>query len=547
MKRPGCVFLCAVAFAIAALCVSMASAEGGEIGTSCTAGHEDVQCELTYICLAGHCAKCMNDDQCTDMHPEFICDMGSGRCHHKPLFSGPVPFSWRDALGSVIIFVFSAVAAGAGIGGGGIYVPVFVIVFSFGTHNAVPLSKATAFGTSASTVIFNYLLKKRHPLDRHRPVTDYDSVLMFEPLVLMGASIGVILNAIFPSWLILILLVLVLSWVTKKTLAKGIETMRKETYAKKARKKIASSVVTVTSSSPSSAPSPDSADAEKDVVFAKYGTLPANASDVSPLLDPAEKAATVNDGALLEDNPKLAYYNKRCRNNFPLDKVGLVLFVWGMILLLAAIRGGHGGGSIAGITKCSTKFWLVFAMIFPLCIGVTLLGGRLIMKEHAGKKAAGFRFLPGDFDWTSRAALLYCLLSFGGGLATSLLGLGGAMFLGPVLYHMGLNPLVVSATGSFSVLLTASSTTLQFLLAGSLQLDYASWLWFLGFTSAIVGQFVISKLLKKYQRASLIIFLVVGILVMSCILMGVNGVMESVERSEAGASLWFLDYCSTGN
>jgi uncharacterized membrane protein YfcA len=250
---------------------------------------------------------------------------------------------------------------------------------------------------------------------------------------------------------------------------------------------------------------------------------------------------SINDG----DNAMLAKYNARAMRRFPLDRILPVVGIWVAIIILALIRGGHGGGSVAGVAKCSAAFWGIFAVTFPVCIAVTAYAAFTLRREHREKVACGFQFAAGDVAWTTRSILVYPALCAIGGMMTSLLGLGGAMFVNPLLFELGMNAVVVSATGAFTVLLTASSTSTQFTLAGAMQLDYGGWLWFIGFISALFGQLVIGRVIKKYQRVSPIIFIVGAILVMSCVMMSVSGIMETVARAQAGASLGFLDYCAS--
>jgi len=59
-------------------------------------------------------------------------------------------------------------------------------------------------GVSLATVFFN--LKLRHPtLDM--PIIDYDLALLIQPMLMLGISIGVLCNVIFPNWLVTILLI----------------------------------------------------------------------------------------------------------------------------------------------------------------------------------------------------------------------------------------------------------------------------------------------------------------------------------------------------
>lgn len=61
-------------------------------------------------------------------------------------------------------------------------------------------------GAAASSVFYN--LKQRHPtLDL--PVIDYDLALLFQPMLMLGISIGVVFNVVFADWMITVLLIII--------------------------------------------------------------------------------------------------------------------------------------------------------------------------------------------------------------------------------------------------------------------------------------------------------------------------------------------------
>lgn len=63
------------------------------------------------------------------------------------------------------------------------------------------------------------LVRERHP-HADRPLIDYFVASVLEPSTLLGTVAGVLLNRIFPNWLITILLVLLLGLTSVRTLQK---------------------------------------------------------------------------------------------------------------------------------------------------------------------------------------------------------------------------------------------------------------------------------------------------------------------------------------
>jgi hypothetical protein len=61
-------------------------------------------------------------------------------------------------------------------------------------------------GAAASTVLYN--IRLRHPT-LELPIIDYDLALLFQPMLILGISIGVTLNVLFSDWMITILLIII--------------------------------------------------------------------------------------------------------------------------------------------------------------------------------------------------------------------------------------------------------------------------------------------------------------------------------------------------
>ena len=63
------------------------------------------------------------------------------------------------------------------------------------------------------------------------------------------------------------------------------------------------------------------------------------------------------------------------------------------------------------------------------------------------------------------------MLSFVAGVGGGLLGLGGGVILAQAWLRMGINPLVTTATSSFSVIFTAFSSSFTALIGGNYEMD----------------------------------------------------------------------------
>ncbi|KAH9665977.1 Sulfite exporter TauE/SafE family protein 3 [Citrus sinensis] len=116
-----------------------------------------------------------------------------------------IKFGWRIVVGTIIGFFGTACGSVGGVGGGGIFVPMLNLIVGFDAKSSAAVSKSGMItGGAVSAVVYN--LRQRHPtLDI--PVIDYDLALLFQPLLVLGISIGVAFNVIFADWMITVLLI----------------------------------------------------------------------------------------------------------------------------------------------------------------------------------------------------------------------------------------------------------------------------------------------------------------------------------------------------
>ena len=164
--------------------------------------------------------SCQQDSDCSTYS---ICR--DGECQHKSLF----PIGGAEVLGSFMILVASGLANAGGIGGGPLMVIILITIFSFDTYESVPLSQLIIFGGSLTAIIIKVFL--RHPV-KQRPLIDFDIALLLSSPLLLGASIGVIINLIIPQWLILFIMTLILGYISIDSLFTAIKIYKKENSSK---------------------------------------------------------------------------------------------------------------------------------------------------------------------------------------------------------------------------------------------------------------------------------------------------------------------------
>ena len=102
---------------------------------------------------------------------------------------------------------------------------------------------------------------------------------------------------------------------------------------------------------------------------------------------------------------------------------------------------------------------------------------------------------------------------------------------GPLMLHMGVNPMVASATVAVMIMFTSVSATAMFIAFGTLKWDYAWFLFFVGLVTTCVGQFIVSAAVKKYRRVSLVSLSIGAVVALSTVLMALQSILALTDAN----------------
>ncbi|XP_014508266.1 sulfite exporter TauE/SafE family protein 3-like isoform X1 [Vigna radiata var. radiata] len=397
-------------------------------------------------------------------------------------------FGWRIVVGSIVGFFGAALGSVGGVGGGGIFIPMLTLIIGFDAKSSTAISKCMIMGAAVSTVYYN--LRFRHPtLDL--PVIDYDLALLFQPMLMLGISIGVAFNVMFADWMVTVLLIILFIATSTKALFKGIDTWKKETTMKKEAAKMLES---------DSFPGYDSD--EED-----YKPLPAG------LTDPRD-----------EKVPLL--------KNIYWKELLVLVYVWVAFLIVQIIK--------TYSKTCSTLYWILNLLQVPIAVSVTLYeaiclcnGSRVIASKE--KEIT---------DWKKLHKIcLYCCCGIIAGIVSGLLGLGGGFILGPLFLELGIPPQVASATSTFAMVFSSSMSVVQYYLLERFPVPYASYFILIATIAALTGQHVVRKIIAILGRASIIIFVLAFTIFLSAISLGGVGIGNMVEKMENNEHMGFRNIC----
>jgi len=445
----------------------------GHYGKSCTAATRVDQCSKAFICKAGTCLECQVNRDCDE---KFKCiastlEFGNGRkmCIPRDLAT---QWHWREVICTILIVITAMLSAAAGMGGGGVYVPLLLLLLGFSTKEAVPLSQAMIVGGAVVNVLM--FSGDRHPKYHHRPRIDYDVIMMMNPGLAAGVTIGVICHLISPQWLIVSTLLITLAITLQKSSIKGIAAWNKESAA----------LAAAAANGP-------------------RGGGGNNASVQIKLMD-AKSVAAFKEFALDNTKPML-----------------LILACWTVFFVMNVFKA----------PQCSTMYWLQLLAMMLLCVVFTVAGSHVIRSRVKSESSEGL------LDWTPTTMLLYPLLSVVAGFLGGFLGIGGGIIMGPLLLELGMTAEANQATTAMFVFLSSSLATIQFVVLGKTMPQFVMWFTTWVVLATFVGQTGIDYILRKYQRASLIILSIAGIVACSMVMMGFIGTWEVYNDLQSGADM----------
>jgi hypothetical protein len=123
----------------------------------------------------------------------------------------------------ILAFLAASVSSAGGVGGGSLFLPILNLVAGLSLKQATSYSSFMVTGGAVSNVLYNLFCT--------RGLIDYDIALLFQPCLLLGVSLGVVCNVMFPEWLITVLFSLFLAFCTAKTWRAGVKIWRTESAA----------------------------------------------------------------------------------------------------------------------------------------------------------------------------------------------------------------------------------------------------------------------------------------------------------------------------
>ncbi|CAN4088985.1 unnamed protein product [Withania somnifera] len=370
---------------------------------------------------------------------------------------------------------------------------MLTLIIGFDPKTSTAISKCMITGAAGATVY--YSLKLRHPfLDL--PIIDYDLALLLQPMLLLGISIGVVLNVLFSEWMVTVLLMILFLAASIKAFFKGVETWKKETIIKEEAARRLTSI-----------------DAGGEEVA--YKLIPGGPKNGSTFTNEVYKAKEVS----IFDN---VYWKDTT----------ILIAVWIIILFLHIFKNYA--------PTCSTTYWILSFLQLPIAVGASAYEAACLYKGSRVILSSGGAVIT----WKVYQLILYCCCGILAGIVGGLLGLGGGFILGPLFLELGIPPQVSSATAAFVMIFSSSMSVIQYYLLGRFPVPYALYFIAVASIAALVGQYVVRRIISIVGRASVIIFVLALTIFVSAISLGGFGLADTIEKIAEGQHMGFDNICA---
>uniref|UniRef100_A0ACD5WJH1 Uncharacterized protein n=1 Tax=Avena sativa TaxID=4498 RepID=A0ACD5WJH1_AVESA len=391
----------------------------------------------------------------------------------------------RTVLACILAFLAATISSAGGVGGGSLYVPILNIVAGLSLKTSTAFSTFMVTGGTLSNVLYTLVARGPGP-DGGQPLIDYDIAVVSQPCLLLGVSVGVVCNVMFPEWLITALFSAFLSFATFKTYVAGMRRWRGETEA--ARRMM-----------------PEGEGAEEALMGRKGG-----------------------GGA-----------GHGCRW---VDLVVLVT-VWLCFFVMHLFIGGEGAKGVFDMKPCGVAYWLITVAQVPIAVAFTAC----IVHQKRKLQARNSQVVELAVAVKSRLDALpvyvFPVAALLTGVMSGLFGIGGGLLLNPVLLQIGVPPKTASATTMFMVLFCASMSMVQFIILGVDGIVGALVYAAACFVASIVGLVVIEGAIRRSGRVSLIVLMVAAVLALSAVVIACSGAVRVWAQYTSGQYMGFKLPC----
>ncbi|KAM7530754.1 hypothetical protein LguiB_034164 [Lonicera macranthoides] len=406
----------------------------------------------------------------------------------------PLKLTPQIAISAFLCFIAASISSAGGIGGGGLFIPILTIVANFDLKAASSFSAFMVTGGSIANVACSMFNSMKFG-GKNKALIDYDIALLSEPCMLLGVSIGVICNVVLPEWIITILFAIFLGWSSFRTCRSGVLYWNLETEV------------------------------------SRNGFL-------------RDGVCGEGEGVIKSTKVPLLSGEDECKlGGVPWKKLGVLIVVWFLFFFLYLLRGNRYGQSIMPMEYCGVGYWILSSVQIPLAIVITIWILYTRRYQRLPNHSSNQQELDSQSIDGPSNDLVFPFMALLAGALGGVFGIGGGMLISPLLLQVGIAPEVTAATCSFMVFFSSTMSAIQYLLLGMEHTGGAILFAVLCFVASLIGLLVVHRAICKHGRASLIVFSVGIVMVVSTVLVTSFGALDVWRDYTTGKYMGFKLPC----
>ena len=143
-----------------------------------------------------------------------------------------------------------------------------------------------------------------------------------------------------------------------------------------------------------------------------------------------------------------------------------------------------------------------------------------------------------DLQYSGRPLYLLMVFAFIGGWVSGAFGLGGGSVFNPLMIELGVPPAVSTSTGMYMIMFSTFASSFIYISYGALDIPFAIWLSFWCVIGILFGVSIVNSYIARYNRQSLIVFILCFVLAISAILVPIFNGLEVYQDLEAGKDVF---------
>ena len=510
-------------------------------------------------------------------------------CERKELF----PMAEAEIGGTILLVFMAIISISGGIGGSAICSALLLSLYRFMPHQAVALTQS--FLLSGTTTAICLKIRDRHPT-RDRPIIYYDFLLQLSCPLVLGVSIGVLVNPAFPGWLILALLTVVIAIVVSLTFRNGLIIFKQEQAL---RKELRESLASARSEEENLSPQPEgvvSDESQRENHSSSENNSspnedepPSNSNQISEDIEQvvvslsSENEKIIGSDQALEtrigQNDQDKIYSKdtnlrqatglaeaesmrydklpeglrrsivsiRLDEKKPISFIHILFFVLmtGLGICFTIFRGTANMKSKVGIGNCSGEFYAMLFFYIFIMLGLSFSISFYLIRKNRVCESSGYDFDESDIRWSLKNCCFFICMGMLIGVLVGIIGFGG-FIVSPILLHLKIDPEITTLSSLFTIMLTSCSALIQFYIAGITNWKYSLYLMICAHIGSLIAILVVRKYFLRIRRKSFLVFALVLIFFSSFCIIPSFGIRNLIAQRKAGEfQLGFKSLCGS--